>query len=51
MEGDMHGKKAEICLDEKVSILEEGFLPMNERGLTDGQKDDTKLGRIELKLY
>lgn len=36
---------------EKVGILEKGFLPMNERGLRDGQKDDIKLGRIKLKLY
>lgn len=44
----MHWEKAGICLAEKGGRLEKGFLPMNERGLRDGQKDDTKLGRIKL---
>lgn len=44
----MHWEKAGICLVEKGGSLEKGFLPMNERGLRDGQKDDTKLGRIKL---
>lgn len=44
----MHCENAGICLVEKGGRLEKGFLPINEGGLRDGQKDDTKLGRIKL---
>lgn len=36
---------------EKVGMLEKRFLPVNERALRDGQKDDTTLGIIKPEFY